>query len=151
MSEQPVPEKRSRPELLHGSTWKVVSPLGKVYVTINEDDEGKPFEVFATLGKAGSAIMADVEAIGRLISLCLRSGIPFEEVYKEIRGISSDRAMGVGERKVLSVPDAIAIALGLHEARKRHIASEEPAPMPSAAEVQAHIVRELADDGGKEV
>lgn len=148
MSTQPIggvmPEKRKRPELLFGATWKVVSPLGKVYVTINEDSEGEPFEVFATLGKAGSAIMADVEAIGRLISLALRFGIPIQEVYKEIRGISSDRAMGLGERKVLSVPDAIAIALGLHQARKNQLAAEEPA-MPTEAEVQAHIARELGE------
>jgi ribonucleoside-diphosphate reductase alpha chain len=52
------------------------SPLGDLYVTVNEDETGKPFEVFATLGKAGGAAMADVEGIGRLISLALRSGIP---------------------------------------------------------------------------
>lgn len=134
--------KRSRPELLHGSTWKIVSPLGKVYVTINEDEKGEPFEVFATLGKAGSAIMADVEAIGRLISLALRFGLPIQEVYKEIRGISSDRAMGEGERKVLSVPDAIAIALGLHQARKNRLAAEEPTgPMETLS--RALVAEEL--------
>jgi ribonucleoside-diphosphate reductase alpha chain len=103
--------KRSRPDLLKGSTRRVESPLGTMYVTITEDDKGQPFEVFMSLGKAGGALMADVEAIGRLISLALRSGIPLKEIYRQLRGISSDRAVGLGPSKVLSVPDAIGIAI----------------------------------------
>src|SRR3989454_783212 len=75
--------KRSRPELLKGSTRRVDTPLGTMYVTITEDDRGQPFEVFISLGKAGGALMADVEAIGRLISLALRSGIPLKEIYRQ--------------------------------------------------------------------
>jgi hypothetical protein len=56
-------------------------------------------------------LMADVEAIGRLISLALRSGVPLPEIYRQLRGISSDRAVGLGPHKVLSVPDAIGIAI----------------------------------------
>src|SRR3989441_2704377 len=82
-----------------------------MYVTITEDDRGQPFEVFISLGKAGGALMADVEAVGRLISLGLRSGIPMREIYRQLRGISSDRAVGLGPNKVLSVPDAIGIAI----------------------------------------
>ncbi|HVH11394.1 MAG TPA: vitamin B12-dependent ribonucleotide reductase, partial [Longimicrobium sp.] len=108
-------QKRKRPSVLQGTTRKMSSPLGDVFVTINEDGEHKPFEVFATLGKAGSVAMADVEAIGRLISLALRFGIPVNDVYQQLRGISSDRAIGFGDNKVLSVPDAIAQALGLRE------------------------------------
>jgi ribonucleoside-diphosphate reductase alpha chain len=104
--------KRQRAELLHGSTRKITSPLGDVFVTINLDADGTPFEVFAAVGKAGSALMADVEAIGRLVSLALRFGVPVEEIYRQLRGISSDRAIGRGAQKVLSVPDAIAQALG---------------------------------------
>ena len=103
--------KRSRPDLLKGSTRRVESPLGTMYVTITEDDKGQPFEVFMSLGKAGGALMADVEAIGRLISLALRSGVPLTEIYRQLRGISSDRAVGLGPHKVLSVPDAIGIAI----------------------------------------
>ena len=103
--------KRSRPDLLKGSTRRVESPLGTMYVTITEDDKGQPFEVFMSLGKAGGALMADVEAIGRLISLALRSGVPLPEIYRQLRGISSDRAVGLGPHKVLSVPDAIGIAI----------------------------------------
>jgi ribonucleoside-diphosphate reductase alpha chain len=82
-----------------------------MFVNITEDDLGQPFEVFLTLGKAGGSAMADAEAMGRLISLALRSGIPLQEVHKQLRGISSDRAVGLGPNKVLSVPDAIGIAL----------------------------------------
>ena len=103
--------KRSRPDLLKGSTRRIESPLGTMYVTITEDDKGQPFEVFMSLGKAGGALMADVEAIGRLISLALRSGVPLAAIYRQLRGISSDRAVGLGPHKVLSVPDAIGIAI----------------------------------------
>ena len=103
--------KRSRPDLLKGATRRVETPLGTMYVNITEDDKGQPFEVFISLGKAGGALMADVEAIGRLISLALRSGIPMREVYRQLRGISSDRVVGLGPNKVLSVPDAIGIAI----------------------------------------
>jgi ribonucleoside-diphosphate reductase alpha chain len=103
--------KRSRPELLKGSTRRVDTPLGTLYVTITEDEKGQPFEMFMSLGKAGGALMADVEAVGRLISLALRSGIPINEIHRQLRGISSDRVTGLGPNKVLSVPDAIGIAM----------------------------------------
>ncbi len=104
-------QKRSRPELLRGSVRRVESPLGTMFVTITEDDKGQPFEVFMTLGKAGAPIMSDVEAIGRLISLALRSGIPIDAIHRQLRGISSDRVSGLGPNKVMSVPDGIGIAL----------------------------------------
>jgi ribonucleoside-diphosphate reductase alpha chain len=103
--------KRQRPSMLRGRTVKMNSPLGDLYVTVNEDENGKPFEVFCTLGKAGGAAMADAEAIGRLVSLALRSGIPITAVRDQLRGISCDRAVGVGPGKVLSAPDAIGQAI----------------------------------------
>ncbi|MCH7682111.1 MAG: vitamin B12-dependent ribonucleotide reductase [Gemmatimonadetes bacterium] len=103
--------RRSRPELLRGTTRRVETPMGKMYVTITEDKKGQPFEVFMSLGKAGGALMADVEAIGRLVSLALRSGIPLTAIYQQLRGISSDRVIGLGANKVRSVPDAVGIAL----------------------------------------
>jgi ribonucleoside-diphosphate reductase alpha chain len=104
-------QKRSRPEMLRGTTRRLETPLGTLYVTITEDDRGQPFEIFMSLGKAGGALMADVEAIGRLISLALRSGVPIREVHRQLRGISSDRAIGLGPGKVMSVPDAVGIAI----------------------------------------
>ena len=116
--------KRKRPDVLRGTTRKMTSPLGDVFVTINEDTQNTPFEVFATLGKAGSVAMADVEAIGRLISLALRFGVPVNDIYQQLRGISSDRAIGFGQNKVLSLPDAIAQAIGLREQEKEGIQQE---------------------------
>jgi ribonucleoside-diphosphate reductase alpha chain len=115
---------RSRPEVMRGTTRRVDSPLGTMYVNITEDDKGQPFEVFISLGKAGGALMADVEAIGRLISLALRSGIPVSAIYRQLRDISSDRAVGLGPNKVKSVPDAIAIALERRELEKKGIQQE---------------------------
>ena len=103
--------KRQRPAALRGYTMKMNSPLGDLYVTINEDEGGRPFEVFCTLGKAGGAAMADAEAMGRLMSLALRSGIPILQVKDQLRGISCDRAVGLGPNKVLSVPDAVGQAI----------------------------------------
>ena len=103
--------KRSRPDLLNGTTRRIETPHGTMYVTITQDDKGQPFEVFISLGKAGAPLMAGVEAIGRLISLGLRSGIPMNEIYRQLRGISSDRVVGLGPSKVLSIPDAIGIAI----------------------------------------
>jgi ribonucleoside-diphosphate reductase alpha chain len=102
---------RERPDMLRGITRKIMSPLGTLYITVNEDEKGRPFEVFTTLGKAGGAAMADAEAISRLISLSLRSGTPLHTVCKQLRGISCDRAVGFGAKKVLSMPDAVALVL----------------------------------------
>ncbi|MCA9763596.1 MAG: response regulator SirA, partial [Gemmatimonadetes bacterium] len=114
-------QKRSRPEVLKGSTRRLQTPLGDLYVNITEDDKGQPFEIFMSLGKVGGALMADVEAIARLISLALRSGIPMKEIYRQLRGISSDRAIGFGPGKVLSVPDAVGIALEKYMSDKQGI------------------------------
>jgi ribonucleoside-diphosphate reductase alpha chain len=103
--------KRARPDKLRGITERIETPLGTMFVNITEDDRGQPFEVFINLGKAGGAAMADAEAMGRMISLALRSGIPLPEVHRQLRGIASDRAIGLGPNKVLSVPDAIGIVL----------------------------------------
>jgi ribonucleoside-diphosphate reductase alpha chain len=87
--------------------------------------------------------MADVEAIGRLISLSLRSGLALSEIYQQLRGISCDRAVGIGPNKVLSVPDAIAQALAQHEREKEGV-QQELLPMPrpvSSLSTQAEAAR----------
>jgi ribonucleoside-diphosphate reductase alpha chain len=130
-------QKRSRPDLLKGTVRRIDTPLGTLYVTITEDDRGQPFEVFMSLGKAGGAIMADVEAMGRLISLGLRSGIPIAEIHRQLRGISSDKVIGLGPAKVMSVPDAVGIALERYMADKQGIQQEL---LPSADPGQAEPV-----------
>ena len=104
-------QKRARPDTLRSTSIRKETPLGVMFVHITEDDRGQPFEVFINLGKAGGSAMADAEAIGRLMSLALRSGIPLQALHRQLRGISSDRAVGLGPNKVMSVPDAIGLAL----------------------------------------
>lgn len=128
--------KRQRPAMLRGRTMKMNSPLGDIYVTINEDDRGRPFEVFCTLGKAGGAAFADAEAMGRLMSLALRSGVPISSIRDQLRGISSDRAVGVGPNKVLSAPDAIGQAIERYLEEQAGIQEELPMDAPAAAGVK---------------
>lgn len=97
-----------RPDVLDGRTHKVDTPIGRMYITVNTDPSGEPMEVFVSVGKAGGSTMANSEAIGRLVSLCLRSGISVDAVYRQLRGISSERALGFGKNRVLSGPDAVA-------------------------------------------
>jgi ribonucleoside-diphosphate reductase alpha chain len=136
--------KRSRPELLRGTTRRVDTPLGTLYVTITEDDKGQPFEMFMSLGKAGGALMADVEAVGRLISLGLRSGIPMSEIHRQLRGISSDKVTGLGPNKVLSVPDAIGIAMEKWMQDKQGIQQELLESEPAGADSVVSIRQERA-------
>jgi ribonucleoside-diphosphate reductase alpha chain len=126
--------KRQRPQALRGYTMKMMSPLGDLYVTINEDQQGRPFEVFCTLGKAGGAAMADAEAVGRLVSLSLRSGIPISRVKDQLRGISCDRAVGVGPNKVLSVPDAVGQAIERYLEEKEGV--QETLPLTVSTSTQ---------------
>jgi len=133
-------QKRSRPELLRGTTRRLETPLGTLYVTVTEDDRGQPFEVFMSLGKAGGALMADVEALGRLISLALRSGIPMREIWRQLRGISSDRVIGLGPHKVLSVPDAVGIAIERWMQEKEGVQQELlPGVSPSSADAPVTV------------
>jgi ribonucleoside-diphosphate reductase alpha chain len=106
-----------RPKQLMGGTYRIETPLGKAYVTVNCSEEGKPFEVFVNLGKAGSDLAADAEAIGRLISLVLRlpDPIPADKrllmVVEELQGIGGSRTHPVGDDQVRSLPDGVAAAL----------------------------------------
>lgn len=104
---------RKRPDVMHGSTYKIHTAYGNLYVTVNEDTFG-PFEVFSQLGKAGGFFGAQTEAICRLISLSLRSGISITDVIEQLKGIRGpDPVFHNGER-ILSLPDAIANVLESH-------------------------------------
>lgn len=140
--------KRQRPAALRGYTMKMLSPLGDLYVTINEDEEGRPFEVFCTLGKAGGAAMADAEAMGRLMSLALRSGIPIRQVKDQVRGISCDRAVGLGPSKVLSVPDAVGQAIERYLEEKEGV--QEALPLTVGAPKSGTQSQQTAAVAGNE-
>jgi ribonucleoside-diphosphate reductase alpha chain len=103
---------RERPDLVYGFTQKVHTGHGIMYVTVNEMD-GKPFEVFATIGKSGRSTMAKAEAIGRLVSLALRSGIEVKKIVQQIKGIGGEiQVFQPGKQgQVQSIPDGIAWVL----------------------------------------
>lgn len=109
--------KKPRPRVLKGSTYRVETPLGKAFVTINENGGGQPFEVFINTAKAGSETAAVSEAIGRLISYILRlvSPIPprerLAEVVRQLSGIGGSRSLGFGPNRVRSLPDGVGQAL----------------------------------------
>ncbi|MFZ1683402.1 MAG: ribonucleotide-diphosphate reductase subunit alpha, partial [Candidatus Zixiibacteriota bacterium] len=98
---------QKRPLVLPGFTEKIRTGYGNLYVTVNLKD-GRPFEVFAHIGKSGYTTMADTEAICRLISLALRSNVPVQQVIKQLRGIGGSHQVYSEGSKVFSVPDAIA-------------------------------------------
>jgi ribonucleoside-diphosphate reductase alpha chain len=105
-----------------------------------------------SLGKAGGALMADVEALGRLISLSLRSGIPMKEIHRQLRGISSDRVIGFGTQKVLSVPDAVGIAIERWLQEKQGIQQELLPNVPTAgSDVNVTLVKSVTAGGEQQV
>jgi ribonucleoside-diphosphate reductase alpha chain len=109
--------KKPRPRQLKGYTITVSTPLGKAFVTINENGDNQPFEVFINTAKAGSDTAAVSEAIGRLISYILRLASPIEprkrlkEVWRQLSGIGGGRSLGFGPNRVRSLPDGVAQAL----------------------------------------
>jgi ribonucleoside-diphosphate reductase alpha chain len=111
---------KPRPRTLRGVTYRVDTPLGTGYVHVNQGASGEPFEIFLNVGKAGSDVQADAEALGRLISLILRMPSPLtprervEEVVKQLDRIGGRRDAGLGSSRVRSIPDAIAQVLAEH-------------------------------------
>ena len=102
---------KERPAVLIGKTIEKTTGCGKMYVTINQDQEGNIFEVFTSIGKAGGCAQSQSEAIGRLISLNLRSGVEPEFIIKQLKGISCHMPYGFGSQRVLSCADAVGKAL----------------------------------------
>jgi len=101
---------RERPETLDGFTTKIRTGYGHLYVTVTEFN-GRPFEVFATIGKSGRSTTAKTEAIGRLVSLALRSGVEVKLIVEQLKGIGGEHPIFQEGGLVLSIPDAIARVL----------------------------------------
>ncbi|OGP30847.1 MAG: ribonucleoside-diphosphate reductase, adenosylcobalamin-dependent [Deltaproteobacteria bacterium GWC2_42_11] len=112
---------KPRGEITFGATRKMKTGCGNLYVTINEDEEGKPFEIFTQIGKAGGCAASQCEAIGRLASLALRSGIQPDEVVKQMRGISCHIPVGYGNGKIQSCSDAVAKAMDWYINYKKQV------------------------------
>ncbi len=116
-----------RPESLQGVTYRMVTPNGSAFITINEDLSGNPLEVFVNIGKAGSDLSAMAAALGRTVSTLLRLNSPVssrrraEEVVDQLSGIGGARSVGFGPNKVRSLPDAVAQALRMHLQRQNFV------------------------------
>ncbi len=129
---------KPRPRWLPGRTYRVPTPLGTAFITINENGGGQPFEVFMNVGKAGSDTAAVAEALGRLISLVLRLPSPMSamtrlrQVIDQLSGIGGGRPMGFGAQRVRSLPDGVAQALADYLGDKEGEGEVVPAAVPEA-------------------
>ncbi|NBC70430.1 adenosylcobalamin-dependent ribonucleoside-diphosphate reductase [Paenibacillus sacheonensis] len=140
---------KRRPQVLRGATYKVNTPFGMAYITIN-DLNGIPGEIFLNVGKAGSDVFAMAEALGRVCSLFLRYGDHGNKVkllIKHLKGIGGSGAIGFGSNRVESIADAVAKALEIHiESTNEQAAAYEPvqtapsmnAPSPIADHSHKH-------------
>lgn len=139
ITKREVVSPRMRPEKVEGATYKVKTGYGTMFVTINHDSQGQPFEVFATIGKAGGIFAEESEAICRLVSLALRAGIPAEDVIGQIRGIRGPMPTFDKNGMILSVPDAIGQILA------RHLTVPVDQATQTAAAAHEELKAELAD------
>ena len=106
----PQKKPRVRPVQTRGITRRIRTGEGTLYITINEDENGL-CEVFTTIGKAGGNAAAQSEAISRLISLALRSGLDPHSIVRQLKGISGPNPTWEDGRLILSTPDAIGKAM----------------------------------------
>jgi len=115
-----VSEVKPRPVKLDGATYRMETPVGTAYITVNQNGGGEPTELFLNVGKAGSDVAGLAEAIGRLISLVLRMASPLntferaKNIVSELKGIGGSKSLGFGDKKIRSLPDAIAKAISTH-------------------------------------
>lgn len=116
---------RPRADVLTGHTHRVETPVGTLFLTVNSDAEGL-FEVFVNIGKAGADLLADGEAIGRMISLTLRHGVPVMEIVDQLNGISGSKKLGYGQNAVRSLADAIAGVLNKYITENELVELEAP-------------------------
>jgi ribonucleoside-diphosphate reductase alpha chain len=135
---------KPRPHSLTGTTYRMETPIGTAFITVNDNAGGDPFEVFVQVGKAGSDTMAVAEALGRLVSLVLRLPSPLsaerrlEEVINQLSRIGGGQPTGFGAAKILSLPDALARTLAEHIGQSR-------AGSPGAARADGPVVRPIGD------
>ncbi|MFC5366825.1 adenosylcobalamin-dependent ribonucleoside-diphosphate reductase [Salinirubrum litoreum] len=104
-------KERPRPDVLHGVTQRIDTGYGKMYVNINEDDNGDAFELFATIGNSGGFTNSFTEALAKVISYALRSGVDPREIADDLQGIRSPKVAWDKGEQINSIPDAIGTAM----------------------------------------
>lgn len=118
-----------RKPVLKGHTHRLKTGCGNLYVTINEDN-GDPKEIFVRLGKAGGCAASQSEALGRLITVGLRAGVPVEKLVKQLSGIGCHQPFGFGPEKTLSCADAVGKTLAKYVKSKEEIPEKVPEVAP---------------------
>ena len=135
---------RVRPSVMNGKTYKVKTGYGNLYITVNNDENGAPFEVFATIGKSGGFFQEQSEGICRLISLALRAGIKVEEIINDLKGIRGPMPTFTDKGTILSLPDAIAKILEEHVRTDGSVGTELPAGEKLSLEAEGEIKEPVA-------
>lgn len=105
---------KDRPEVMAGKTYKMKTGYGNLYVTVNNDQDGRPFEVFATIGKSGGFFQEQSEGMCRMISTALRAGVSVKEIIDQLKGIRGPMPIFGQRGTIYSLPDAIGQILEDH-------------------------------------
>jgi len=137
---RPTITPRLRPTELHGTTYKIDTAYGNLYITINSDDIGLPFEIFATIGKTGGFFAAQSEALCRLISLSLRSGLAADSIIKQLKGIRSPDISWFEGGQIHSLADAIGQVLEKHIKQVPAVSASVDAPAAVSTEPTAETI-----------
>jgi len=136
-----VPYPKPRPEVILGTTTKVTTGCGNLYITINQDTEGTFFEVFTQMGKAGGCAASQLEAVGRLVSLALRGGIDTKVIIEQLKGIRCPSPSWDKGKKIFSCADAISRVLERRAIDQKDIVSVDPSTEVESEEKVAAFVR----------
>jgi ribonucleoside-diphosphate reductase alpha chain len=157
---------KPRPMVVHGSTYRIQTPVGIAFITLNTNGGSppEPLEVFINVGKAGSDVYAMAEGLGRMISVALRFSshlsvpVRVNEIITQLQGIGGARTMGFGKDRIRSLPDAVAKVLSMHYGLNGEVKTngavhkEEPAKLitemtqPSLIQPQPAVARSTSFD-----
>ncbi|MBP2251377.1 ribonucleoside-diphosphate reductase alpha chain [Halarchaeum solikamskense] len=133
-------QKRPRPDVLYGVTQRIDTGYGKLYVNINEDENGRPFELFANIGNSGGFTASFTESLAKTVSTALRAGVDPDEIASELQGIRSPKVAWDKGEQINSIPDAIGTAM------RRYLDGEIDKQVP-----KQQNLTELAEDDAASV